>query len=59
MTKYVIFWRNTITGHEGNGTHAYENLSVVLESIYILNKQYPDIHHYYKIVSQDTPLVQT
>lgn len=57
MTKYVIFWRNTITGQEGNGTHAYERLSVVLESIRFLNKVHPDIHHYYEIVSPDTPLL--
>ena len=59
MTKYAIFWINTITGHKGNGTHAYENLSVLLDSIYFLNKEHPDIYHYYEIVSEDTPLVQT
>jgi len=57
MTKYSIFWKDTETGCEGNGTHAYDDLSVVIKNIKCLNYIYPHIYHYYKIVSQDTPLI--
>tara|TARA_Y100000389_G_scaffold172975_1_gene181829 strand:+ start:602 stop:784 length:183 start_codon:yes stop_codon:yes gene_type:complete len=57
MTKYSIFWKNTETGCEGNGTHAFDELSDVLEWVKYLNDKYPDIYHYYKVVSSDTPLI--
>ena len=58
MTKYSIFWKNTETGGEGNGTHAFDNLSAVLEYVKYLNDKHPHIHHYHKAVSSDTPLVK-
>lgn len=58
MTKYSIFWKNTKTGGEGNGTHAFDNLSAALESIKYLNDTHPHIYHYHKAVSSDTLLVK-
>ena len=58
MTKYSIFWENKNTRHKGNGTHAFENINYVIIMINQLNKEYPDIYHYYKEVSPDTPLVE-
>ena len=38
--------------------HAFENINYVIIMINQLNKEYPDIYHYYKEVSPDTPLVE-
>ena len=58
MTKYSIFWKKKTTGHQGNGTHAFEDINYVKIMINELNKKHPDIYHYYKEVSPDTPLVK-
>tara|TARA_A100001011_G_scaffold400242_1_gene513465 strand:+ start:128 stop:310 length:183 start_codon:yes stop_codon:yes gene_type:complete len=58
MPRYSIFWKSTITGYKGKGTHAFENKSIINEIINEMNEKYLDIQHYYKEVPLDTPLMQ-
>lgn len=58
MSRFVIYWEKKIDNrHCGNGTHAFEDENRVKQEVNMLNKEYPEIHHYYKSVSMDVPLV--
>lgn len=58
MPRFVIYWESkTDNRYHGNGTRAYQDENMVKREVAYLNKQHPDLHHYYKSVSIDIPLI--
>ena len=58
MTNYIIYWTSTITGFNGQGTHAFSNIDIINMYIKKLNKKYPYIIHKSIIAPSGTPLLE-